>query len=74
MARPTPRQREIEGRGFIKAWWCGDAACEEQIKNETKATIRCLPLVQEDADAPPDHVCLLCGKPAERWGLFARSY
>ena len=67
-------KREIEERGFIKAWWCGDPACEDQVKNETKATIRCLPLVQEDADAPEPHVCLVCGKPADRWGLFARSY
>jgi prolyl-tRNA synthetase len=67
-------KREIEERGFIKAWWCGDPACEDQVKNETKATIRCLPLVQEDAAAPEPHVCLVCGKPADRWGLFARSY
>jgi len=29
--------------GFVYAGWCGDAACESQIKEETKATIRCLP-------------------------------
>ncbi len=39
-------QRLIEDRGFIEAWWCGNAACETQIKNDTKATIRCIPLDQ----------------------------
>jgi hypothetical protein len=43
------------------------------VKNDTKATIRCLPLVQAADDAPAA-VCLVCGKQAEQWGLFARSY
>jgi prolyl-tRNA synthetase len=67
-------KQEIEQRGFINAWWCGDAACEEQVKNETKATIRCLPLDQQTGSTPQPAVCLVCRKPAERWGVFARSY
>src|SRR5262249_55130347 len=32
--------------GFIEGWWCGEASCEAEIKAETQATIRCLPLDQ----------------------------
>jgi prolyl-tRNA synthetase len=67
-------RREIEGRGFLNAWWCGDPVCEDQIKNDTKATIRNLPLDQTAPDAPQPAVCIYCRRPAERWGAFARSY
>jgi prolyl-tRNA synthetase len=57
-------------KGFISAFWCGDAECEAQIKEETKATTRCLPLdaIEEDG------VCVHCGKPAKYRWLFAQSY
>ena len=62
----------IENRGFIEAWWCGDPACEEQVKGDTKATIRCIPLDQQKHAGPG--TCLVCGKAADQWVLFARAY
>ncbi len=57
-------------RGFLLAHWCGDAACERKIKDETMATMRCLPL-----DAPPEPgQCLVCGKPSQARAVFARAY
>src|SRR4051794_16292771 len=62
----------MEGRpGFVIAPWCGDAACETQIKTDTQATIRNMPL-----NAPePSGRCIRCDAPAqhaEAW--FAKSY
>lgn len=58
-------------RGFIEAFWCGNPACEERIKAETKATTRCLPAdFVEEAKGR----CIYCGKKAPcRW-IFAQSY
>lgn len=56
--------------GFILAHWDGTPETEEQIKNETKATIRCIPV-----DAPEEEgVCIISGKPSHRRVLFAKSY
>ena len=56
--------------GFIMAHWDGTAETEEKIKEETKATIRCIPL-----DAPEEEgKCIFSGKPSGRRVLFARSY
>ena len=60
----------IEEGGFIYAHWDGTAETEALIKEETKATIRCIP---EDMDATPG-VCMVTGKPSARRVLFARSY
>jgi prolyl-tRNA synthetase len=56
--------------GFVEAWWCGDAACEAQIKAQTQATIRCLPLEQHDGTG----MCIHCGKPGTRWAVFGKAY
>ena len=61
---------EIEKGGFISAHWDGTPETEELIKQETKATIRCIPL---DGDATPG-VCMVTGKPSARRVLFARAY
>ena len=59
--------------GFVYAGWCGDAACEAAIKEETKATIRCLPDAEfRSADAPTD--CLKCGRAATAEALWAKAY
>ena len=56
--------------GFIMAHWDGTPETEERIKNETKATIRCIPL-----DAPEEEgKCILTGKPSNRRVAFARAY
>ncbi len=59
-----------EKGGFLLAHWDGTPETEEQIKNETKATIRCIPV-----DAPDEAgSCIISGKPSARRVLFAKSY
>ena len=59
-------------RGFIRAPWCGGDSCEDRIKTETMATIRVIPL--DDEDRPVDGACVCCGAPGQASALFARSY
>ena len=59
-----------EKGGFILAHWDGTPETEEQIKAETKATIRCIPVEAPEEDG----VCIISGKPSKRRVLFARSY
>lgn len=61
---------EIEKGGFILAHWDGTPETEEKIKEETKATIRCIPF---DGDKTPGK-CMVTGKPSAQRVLFARSY
>jgi prolyl-tRNA synthetase len=61
----------LDGKGgFISAHWDGTAETEEKIKEETKATIRCIPLdaVEEEGK------CMYSGKPSGRRVIFARAY
>lgn len=59
-----------EKGGFFLCHWDGTPETEERIKNETKATIRCIPM-----DAPEEAgQCMVSGKPSNRRVLFARSY
>jgi prolyl-tRNA synthetase len=61
----------LEGRpGFIIAAWCGAAACEAQIKTDTQATIRNMPI---NGSAPSGH-CVRCDNPATAEAWFAKSY
>ena len=56
--------------GFISAHWDGTAATEDKIKDETKATIRCIPLdASEEAGS-----CMVTGKPSSKRVLFAKAY
>ncbi|HKK41308.1 MAG TPA: proline--tRNA ligase [Bacteroidales bacterium] len=56
--------------GFIMAHWDGTTETEEKIKEETKATIRCIPF-----DSPEEEgKCIYSGKPSSKRVLFARSY
>jgi prolyl-tRNA synthetase len=57
-------------RGFLLAGWCGDAACEASIKEETKATIRVQPLDRE----PSPGICIRCGRPSPAEVIFAQAY
>jgi prolyl-tRNA synthetase len=59
-----------EKGGFISAHWDGTAETEEQIKDRTKATIRCIPLNNPQEDG----TCILTGKPSVQRVLFARAY
>jgi prolyl-tRNA synthetase len=61
---------QIEKGGFISAHWDGSSETEEAIKNETKATIRCIPL-----DAPEETgTCVYSGNPSNKRVIFARAY
>jgi prolyl-tRNA synthetase len=57
--------------GFAESGWCGDTACEARIKEETKATIRVLPLGREP---PGDRPCVCCGAQAKEVAVFAKAY
>jgi prolyl-tRNA synthetase len=57
-------------KGFAFSWWCGGAACEEKIKEETKATMRCIPLEQPGGEGE----CIYCGAAATAKAIFARAY
>jgi prolyl-tRNA synthetase len=59
-----------EKGGFISAHWDGTVETEKQIKEETKATIRCIPLNNKQEDG----ICIVTGKPSSQRVLFARAY
>ncbi len=63
-------KEKIEEGGFILAHWDGTTETEEKIKEETKATIRCIPF---DGDKTPGK-CMVTGKPSSQRVIFARSY
>jgi prolyl-tRNA synthetase len=64
----------MDGEGaFVYAGWCGSAACEAEIKDETKATIRCLPDPEFQSAEQPTH-CLKCNGPAIVEALWAKAY
>ncbi len=64
----------MDGKGgFVYAGWCGDAACEAKVKEETKATIRCLP-DEEFRSAVAPATCLKCGRPSTDEALWAKAY
>jgi prolyl-tRNA synthetase len=67
-------RRIMEGRpGFVISPWCGGAECEAQIKAETQATLRNIPMdaVCWDTGGPP---CIKCGRPAVAEAWFAKAY
>jgi len=57
-------------RGLIKTYWCGSKDCEDKIKEETKASIRCIPFEREEASGR----CIYCGKESSTVVYFARAY
>jgi prolyl-tRNA synthetase len=65
----NPEKPEIHG-GFALAHWCGDAACERQVKEDLNVTIRCIPL-----DLPKEPgMCIFTGRPSAQRVIFAKSY
>ncbi len=64
-------------KGFAFSWWCGGGDCEAKIKEETKATMRCIPLDQTLGgavrEAEPGK-CVYCGNDAGERAIFARAY
>ncbi len=61
---------EAVQNGWALSWWCGSAECEARVKEDTKATTRCIPLEQPEGRGP----CIICGKLAEKKVIFARAY
>ncbi len=64
------RSAITEQGGFVVGAWCGGADCETQVKAETKATIRFLPLEREDPGAP----CVVCGSAGTEIATWAIAY
>jgi prolyl-tRNA synthetase len=62
--------QQVIQNGWAYSWFCEDIACEMKIKDETKATARCIPLDQPGGEGK----CIVCGKPASRKVYFARAY
>ncbi len=56
--------------GFIKAYWCGDRACEDKIKEETGITSRCIPFDEDNQDGK----CCVCGKDAKHFVYWGKQY
>jgi len=56
--------------GFAHAYWCGSRECEARVKEDTTATIRCIPFDQPAGGG----ACVVCGSSAEKRALFARAY
>jgi len=56
--------------GFIRTFWCGDAACEAKVKEDTRATIRAIPFDQPDSRGK----CIACGRQGQHLVLFAKAY
>jgi prolyl-tRNA synthetase len=62
--------QEVVKSGWADVWWCGKASCEAEIKQETKATNRLIPLDQPGGEG----TCIHCGDPATERAIFARAY
>ncbi|HZJ23445.1 MAG TPA: proline--tRNA ligase [Anaerolineales bacterium] len=63
--------KEAVTNGWAFAWWCGDAACEAKVKEDTKATIRCIPL---EGQPGAKGKCIVCGSEADQKVYFGRGY
>ncbi|MCR5302633.1 MAG: proline--tRNA ligase [Lachnospiraceae bacterium] len=59
-----------EKSGFVKAMWCGDVACENEIKENMAVTSRCIPFEQEKVS----DVCVCCGRSAQKLVYWGRAY
>ncbi len=66
------KQIIAEKRGFVRVKWAEDSAAEQAIKEETKATLRVIPLDQPDGGV--QGTCIYTGKPATCEAIFARAY
>ncbi len=62
--------REKAADGFVKTMWCGDAACEEKMKELAGVSSRCIPFEQEDLG----DTCPCCGRPARQMVIWGVAY
>jgi prolyl-tRNA synthetase len=63
--------KEAVSGGWAFSWWCGDRECEARIKEDTRATARCIPL---DTQPGGTGTCIVCGREADKKVLFGRAY
>ena len=61
---------QVVQNGWALSWWCGSAECEARVKEDTKASTRCIPLEQSKGEG----TCIVCGSPSKTKVIFARSY
>jgi prolyl-tRNA synthetase len=61
---------DVVQNGWAYSYWCESAECEAKVKEDTKATTRCMPLEQEDGHGK----CIVCGKDAKHKVYFAKAY
>jgi prolyl-tRNA synthetase len=62
--------KEAIFNGFAHSWWCGDTNCEAQIKEDAKATVRCIPMEQKSGKGK----CIHCGEESSERAIFGRAY
>ncbi|HPS42357.1 MAG TPA: proline--tRNA ligase [Anaerolineaceae bacterium] len=62
--------KQVVKDGWALSWWCGDPACEAKVKEDTKASTRCIPLEQPGGTGK----CIVCGKDAAEKVYFAKAY
>ena len=62
--------KEVVKNGWAYTWWCGSAACEAKVKEDTKATTRCIPLDQPDGSGK----CIVCGCNSTEKVYWSRAY
>jgi prolyl-tRNA synthetase len=62
--------KQVLQNGWAFSWWCGDPACEAKVKEDTKATTRCIPNEQPGGKGK----CIVCGKEATEKVYFSRAY
>ncbi|MCL2633431.1 MAG: proline--tRNA ligase [Oscillospiraceae bacterium] len=60
------------GDGFVKAMWCGEEACEDEVKDKTGVGSRCIPFDQ--GGDVPSNKCVCCGKPADKLIYWGKAY
>jgi len=62
--------KEFVQNGWAFSWWCGNKECEAKVKEDTKATTRCIPFDQPTGTGK----CIVCGEKAEKKAYFAKAY
>jgi len=63
--------KEVVTNGWAFSYWCGNEDCEAKVKEDTKATARCIPL---EGQPEARGKCIVCGNEAEKKVLFGRAY
>jgi prolyl-tRNA synthetase len=68
--RDLDELKSVVQNGWALSWWCGSNECELKVKEDTKASTRCIPLDQPKGEG----TCIVCGSTASEKVIFARSY